>query len=138
MNYMNNDFTKELFAYCGINCQTCVGFLGYKLNGEKTEPCKGCRTRFITCNFFKKHCKNLANREKTEYCFKCPDFPCDKLTEIDKYYSEKYGVDIIESFTHIKTKGMANFLKNEKEKWKCPACGGVICAQTKRCYTCKP
>jgi hypothetical protein len=135
---MIKEFSAELFAYCGINCRTCVGFLGYKLNGEKTEPCGGCRTRFKACTFFEKHCKNLANRDKNEYCFECPNFPCDKLKEIDRYYAGKYGVSIIESFRHIKTKGMNDFLKSEEEKWKCPTCGGVICAQTKRCYTCEP
>jgi hypothetical protein len=135
---MKEDFSAELFAYCGINCQTCVGFLGYKLSGEKTKPCNGCRARFGSCTFFGKHCKNLANREKIEFCYECPDFPCANLTEIDKYYAAKYGVSIIEGFTHIKDKGMEDFLAIEKEKWKCHTCGGVICAQTKRCYTCKP
>jgi hypothetical protein len=135
---MKEKFTAELFAYCGINCQTCVGFLGYKLSGEKTEPCHGCRTKFYSCTFFKKYCKNIANRKKIEFCYECPDFPCANLKEIDKYYTGKYGVSIIEGFTHIKNKGMEDFLAIEKEKWKCPTCGGVICAQTKRCYTCKP
>jgi hypothetical protein len=135
---MSKEFSAELFAYCGINCRTCVGFLGYKLNGEKTESCNGCRTRFKSCTFFIKHCKNIANRDKIEYCFECPDFPCNNLKEIDKYYAGKYRVSIIDSFIQIKTKGMDNFLKSEKEKWKCPTCGGVICAQTKRCYICKP
>jgi hypothetical protein len=134
---MSKDFSAELFAYCGINCRTCVGFLGYKLNGEKTEACGGCRTR-SPCEFFKKHCQNLPNRDKFEYCYDCQIFPCSNLKEIDKYYAGKYGVSIIESFKQIKEKGMEDFLKSEKEKWSCPACGGVICAQTTRCYTCNP
>jgi hypothetical protein len=86
--------------------------------------------------FFKKHCQNLANRSKFEYCFDCQIFPCSKLKEIHNYYSGKYGVSIIEGFKHIKEKGIEDFLKSEKEKWKCPTCGEVICAQTKRCYIC--
>lgn len=135
---MTQKMKPTLFAKCGINCQTCVGFFGYKLNGEKTTPCGGCPTRQSTCTFFKNHCKNLANREKIEYCFECTDFPCDELKKIDKYYSGKYGVSIIESFQHIKYRGMNDFLKIEEEKWKCPTCGGLICVHTKRCYTCNP
>jgi uncharacterized OB-fold protein len=60
------------------------------------------------------------------------------LKKIDKYYSQKYGTSLIESFAYIKANGMDEFLKSEEEKWKCPTCGGVICAQTKRCYTCDP
>jgi hypothetical protein len=135
---MSEDFDAKLFAHCGINCRTCVGFFGYKLNGERQTPCGGCPTREKTCTFFKKHCENQANREKIEYCFECSDFPCEELKKIDKYYSQKYAVSIIENFTYIKSKGMEKFLKNEKEKWKCPVCGGVICVHTKRCYTCNP
>ena len=135
---MSQDFKAELFAYCGINCRTCIGYFGYKINGEKQTPCQGCRTKADTCGFFKKHCKNLENKEKIQYCYECPDFPCENLEKIDKYYSEKYAVSIIESFKFIKSKGMEEFLKIEKEKWKCPTCGGVICVHTKRCYACNP
>jgi hypothetical protein len=135
---MNEEFSKELFANCGINCRTCVGFFGYRLNGERQTPCGGCRTKEKSCEFFKKYCKNLSNREKIKYCFECPDFPCENLGKIDKEYSEKYGSSIIENFRQIKNMGMDEFLKSEKEKWKCPTCGGVTCVHTKRCYTCNP
>jgi len=135
---MNGKMDATLFAKCGINCRTCVGFFGYKLNGEKTEPCGGCPTRIKTCTFFKKHCKNQVNKEKIEYCFECLEFPCIELKKIDQYYSQKYGTSLIENFLYIKTNGMEKFLKSEEEKWKCHACGGVICAHTKRCYKCNP
>jgi hypothetical protein len=129
--------SAELFAKCGINCRTCVGFFGYKLNGEKTTPCGGCQTRQETCTFFKNHCKN-PNREKIQYCFECQDFPCDELKKIDKDYSGKYEASLIENFSYIKNRGMKEFLKNEEEKYKCPTCGGVTCVHTKKCYTCNP
>ncbi|MDR2720005.1 MAG: DUF3795 domain-containing protein [Nitrososphaerota archaeon] len=135
---MNQDFNAELFARCGLNCRICVGFFGYTLSGEKQPPCGGCRTREKTCTFFKNNCKHPEQKAKIEYCFDCTVFPCENLTKIDQYYSQKYGPSIIESFTFIKTHGMDAFLKNEKEKWKCPTCGGVICVHTKKCYTCTP
>ena len=135
---MNEDFDAKLVACCGINCRTCVGFFGYKLNGKRQTPCGGCRTREKSCVFFKNNCKKQADKEKIEYCFECSDFPCENLKKIDKTYCEKYQVSLIENFMNIKSKGMKEFLKSEKEKWKCPTCGGVICAHTKRCYTCNP
>jgi ribosomal protein S27AE len=33
---------------------------------------------------------------------------------------------------------MDAFLKREKQQWKCPRCGGVLCVHTNRCYTCNP
>jgi hypothetical protein len=134
---LTEKMSAELFAKCGINCRTCVGFFGYKLNGEKTTPCGGCQTRQETCTFFKNHCKN-PNREKIQYCFECQDFPCDELKKIDKDYSGKYEASLIENFSYIKNRGMKEFLKNEEEKYKCPTCGGVTCVHTKKCYTCNP
>jgi hypothetical protein len=135
---MNQEFNAELFARCGLNCQICVGFFGYTLEGEKQPPCGGCQTMEKTCTFFEKNCKNYKQKAKNDYCFDCADFPCENLKKIDQDYSKKYGPSIIENFVFIKTYGMDAFLKNEKEKWKCPTCGGVFCVHTKRCYTCNP
>ncbi len=33
--------------------------------------------------------------------------------------------------------GVKQFLKNEKERWKCPNCGEMICVHNKICYNCK-
>jgi hypothetical protein len=133
---MSEDFDAKLVSRCGIDCRTCVGFFGYTLSGEKSIPCGGCRTREKLCAFIKNHCKKLADKEQIEYCSDCSDFPCENLKTVDKPYSEKYGVSLIENLTYIRTKGMEEFLKNEKEKWKCPTCGRVICVHTRKCYTC--
>jgi len=135
---VNQDFDAKLFARCGINCRICVGFFGYTLLGERQTPCGGCRTREKTCTFFEKNCEHKEQKAKIEYCFDCTYFPCENLKKIDQYYNQKYSISIIENFTFIKTHGMDAFLKNEKEKWKCPTCGGVFCKHTNRCYTCAP
>ncbi|MCW3998681.1 MAG: DUF3795 domain-containing protein [Candidatus Bathyarchaeota archaeon] len=134
---MAQGFDAELFARCGINCRTCVGFFGYTLDGKRQAPCGGCPTRQATCSFFKKYCVN-PNREKFDYCYQCLLFPCAELQKIDQYYSGKYGVSLIEAFEHIRSRGMQDYLQSERQKWTCPVCGGVICAQTKRCYSCHP
>jgi len=78
------------------------------------------------------------SRKQIEFCFDCAVFPCENLEKIDRYYRQKYGSGVIENFVFIKTHGMVAFLKSEKEKWKCPACGGVLCIHTERCYACNP
>lgn len=124
---------------CGINCGVCVGFLGYNMNGTKREEaCGGCRTMEVMCDFVKKQCKKLADKNEIDYCFECSDFPCENMQKIDKYYSKKYDASLIENLTYVKTNGLEAFTKREKEKWKCPTCGGIICPHTKRCYTCDP
>ncbi|MDI9644154.1 MAG: DUF3795 domain-containing protein [Candidatus Verstraetearchaeota archaeon] len=135
---MSDGFTPELISRCGINCRTCVGYFGYRLDGQRQAPCGGCLTREKFCGFVKDYCKKHADKDKIRYCSECEDFPCENFRKIDEYYSGKYGVSLIENFNHIKSKGMEDFLRSERARWKCAACGGVVCVHTKRCYTCKP
>lgn len=124
---------------CGINCGICVGYLGYNMDGTKRETaCGGCRTMEVMCDFVKKQCTKLADKNEIEYCFECSDFPCENMQKIDKYYSTKYDASLIENLTYVKTNGLKAFTKREQQKWKCPTCGGIICPHTKRCYTCNP
>ncbi len=129
-------FTAELIAPCGMNCGICVAFFGYTMKGEKRKhACKGCRLRSSLCAFIKKQCAKLATRQ-IEYCFECTDFPCENLTTLDKRYRTKYSMSMIENLEYIQINGIKQFLKHEEERWKCPACGGIICIHNKTCYFC--
>ncbi|MGD9130973.1 MAG: DUF3795 domain-containing protein [Candidatus Bathyarchaeota archaeon] len=136
---MSENFDAKLVAQCGINCGTCIAFFGYTMSGKKRKHvCIGCRTRPSLCAFIKKGCEALANKEQVDYCFECSYFPCEKLTKIEETYNRKYGLSLIGNLNYIKEHGMDAFLENEKKKWTCPTCGGVISVHTKRCYNCNP
>ena len=137
---MSEKFDAKLIAQCGINCGACIAFFGYTMGGKERKhgACIGCRNRASLCAFIKKGCKALANKEPVEFCFECSDFPCERLERIEKTYTRKYGLSLIGNLKYIQEKGMDAFLEREKEKWKCPTCGGVICVHTKQCYTCNP
>ena len=133
---MSEHVDVNLIAPCGINCRTCVGFFGYTMTGQKRKKiCMGCRIEKKRCAFIKKHCDKLAHK-KLEYCFECSDFPCERLTTLDKRYTSTYGLSLIENLKYIQANGIESFLKNEKEKWKCPSCGKTLCVHTKKCYSC--
>ncbi len=128
----------ELVAPCGIDCGLCIAFFGYTAKGEKRkQACSGCRLRRSPCAFIKKGCAQLATK-KIDYCFECADFPCARLTRLDRRYRRNYGMSPIENLRSIQANGVRQFLKNEKERWKCPNCGGVICVHNKKCYNCNP
>jgi hypothetical protein len=136
---MTEDFEAQMIAQCGINCKNCVAFFGYTMSGSrKKHPCVGCRTRPSLCAFIKKGCKALADKKPVDFCFECSHFPCEKLAKLEATYNRKYGLSLIENLTYIKENGMNAFLEQEKQKWTCPTCGGVICVHTKRCYSCNP
>ena len=133
---MGETFNAKLIAPCGMNCGICIAFFGYTINGRvRKYPCNGCRLRTSQCAFIKKKCDTLATNN-IEYCFECSGFPCENLTTLDKRYRTKYGMSMIENLRHIQLNGIMRFLKNEKKRWRCLTCGGVVCVHNKTCYSC--
>ena len=126
---------KELIASCGINCGIC------KSHFREKNPCPGCRgldkktptTRF---NCFIRKCKIFRDR-KWNYCSdECDNYPCKQLKSLDKRYSTKYHMSVLENLEYIKEKGMNAFLEKEKKKWACPQCGGIVTCHGGMCLTC--
>jgi ribosomal protein S27AE len=44
---------------------------------------------------------------------------------------------MIDNLKKIKQSGIDDFLKNQREKYECPRCGGVICVHNRKCYDCE-
>ena len=128
---------KESIAPCGMNCELCVSFFGYTMNGEKRKnPCTGCRSREKNCAFLKKKCDKLSEKV-IEYCFECSEFPCENLEKLDSRYREKYDMSMIKNLEFIEDNGIEDFLKKQEDRYSCPECGGIICVHNNVCYNCK-
>lgn len=135
----NRETNESLIAPCGMNCAVCHGFLGRKYNlkqqGIKTAVCAGCWAKGGFCTLYKLHCRRLMVGD-VDYCYQCPEYPCNNLKEVDKIYSESYKTSFIENLNYLKEYGMEALLVKEDEKWKCPECGGVISCHNGICYNC--
>jgi hypothetical protein len=130
-----------LIAPCGMNCNVCASYLAYKYQvkdkGIRLSYCTGCRPRDKQCAFLKKKCRSgLLLTGKVDYCYECPDFPCERLQHLDKRYMANYRTSFIENLEYIRERGISRFLLREKEKWKCPRCGNVISCHNGVCYNC--
>ncbi len=129
----------NLVAPCGMNCALCSGYLAMKNDsrswGIKIPYCKGCRPRSKKCAFLKKRCLKLSTGEVT-FCFECSSFPCDHLRAIDKRYSALYRMSMIENSNFIRDNGIEKFLEKQKEIWKCPNCGEMVCCHNGICFSC--
>lgn len=126
--------TPALIAPCGINCRLC------RAHGREKKACPGCRGEdtfksksCITCRI--RNCEKLV-QAGFEYCFDCDAFPCARLSHLDKRYRTKYGASPIGNLSSIKEIGIINFLRNEEQKWTCPACGSLICMHKPQCLAC--
>jgi len=128
-----------LIAPCGMNCALCGGYLAWKHDvkkeGIRMPYCNGCRPRGKQCAYLKKWCHHLIGGEVT-YCFQCGEFPCRRLTVIDRRYRSRYRMSMIENLRFMETKGVDALLRREGEKWECPSCGGVICCHNGICFDC--
>ncbi len=121
----------SLIAPCGMNCGLCVAYI------RDTNPCPGCddvssyqpKTR-ATCRI--KYCEE----PRLEFCFECQQFPCPRIRQLDKRYRTKYGMSMIENLESIRELGLENFISREKNRWQCPACGGLICVHRESCVYC--
>jgi Protein of unknown function (DUF3795) len=125
----------SLIAPCGMDCGICMAYLREKNN------CPGCRIddpkkpktrtwcKIKKCAFFR--------TSKALFCFGCKDFPCDRLEHLDKRYRTKYGMSMIENLKNIEKSGIRKFLENEKKRWTCPECGGVVCVHKRSCNNCQ-
>jgi ribosomal protein S27AE len=71
-----------------------------------------------------------------KYCFDCADFPCARLTHLDKRYRTRYATSPIENLIRIKTSGIMSFVKSENEKWACPKCGAMLSMHKPQCLSC--
>ena len=130
-----NTIPTTLIAPCGMNCRLCRAYIRDK------NACPGCRGTDslkskapVTCKI--KNCDKIAIG-KVKYCFTCDSFPCSRLNHLDKRYSTRYGMSMINNLKNISEFGIRHFIRNEKEKWTCPECGEIICVHKPQCLFCE-
>ena len=122
---------RDLIAPCGMNCGICSGYLLRKVR------CPGCRGSdedkvqwCVTCIIY------TCDEREGKYCFQCDVYPCKRLKQLDKRYSTKYHMSMLENLENIREHGINEFVRNEKVRWACPECGGMICCHKGYCVDC--
>jgi hypothetical protein len=130
---------ESLIAPCGMNCGLCISYLGMKSEinnkGFNKRYCSGCLPRGKNCTFNAKHC-NLLAKSLLRFCYECKNYPCQRLKDLDKRYSTKYHMSMIENLEFISENGIEKFLEKEEAKWSCSECDGAICCHNGLCLNC--
>ncbi len=133
MKMLENDINTTMFAPCGMNCKVC-----YKHCYTK-KSCAGCMTN----NDYKpNHCrackiKDCVKNHNLTYCFECVSFPCKLIKNLEKSYIHRYQVSLIDNSKKAKEIGLHQFMIEEKEKYTCSHCGGVISLHDQECSECQ-
>ena len=82
-----------------------------------------------------KNCEEKKGKERL-LCNKCNKYPCRRIKDLQKRYSERYNVNTYENFKMIKEEGIKEFIRKEREKWKCIKCGDLLCMHRENCLVC--
>ncbi len=132
---MPNRITRKLIAPCGMNCGICMGYLREK------DHCPGCRARLEGKPEYCQRCIivhcDIRNRMGLTFCGpECEKFPCRRLRDLDKRYRTKYHMSMLENLETIREVGINQFVKQERMRWTCESCGGIICVHRSKCWDC--
>ena len=129
---MEAEIPERMIAPCGMNCMVCYVHL------KKKKPCPGCRQQDDATPEHCRKCKikDCAFEKGVDLCIECISFPCSVIKRLDKSYQKRYRVSLVENAARIKAVGAKQFLYEEKEKWTCPVCNGVISLHDRVCSEC--
>jgi ribosomal protein L40E len=118
-----------LDSYCGIYCGACLCNI-VKENGTIEETAKKLKRSIeqLTCT----ECKTALHQDccfvtcctskDLNNCSECSEMPCAEITKFanDGY---KHHATVIPNLMRIREIGLDEWLKEQKEKHKCPKCG---------------
>jgi hypothetical protein len=129
---MPGEIPVIMLAPCGMNCGVCYVFL------RKKKPCLGCRGQDVSKPEHCRKCriKDCSIKQGNHFCFECSSFPCATIKRLDKSYRKRYQVSLIDNATRLNAVGAQQYLQEEREKWTCVDCAGVISLHDRVCSEC--
>lgn len=134
---INNLFTEKMIAPCGLDCSLC------SRAHKKQDACPGCLGPDENKpDFCSTRCDIIRCRQRTSHCYRfcdeCPEFPCKHSQERESRYQSQYALkeSPLTNLRIIREEGMEVFLREERKRWTCRECGGVISVHDGICSGC--
>lgn len=120
------------FAPCGVDCMVCYRHLAAR------NPCPGCRSGEAGKPAHCRKCaiKSCLFEKGLSFCLECAAFPCKAVKNLDRSYRSRYQASLIENSGAVRAQGMRAFLEQERNRFICKSCGGVISLQDHLCSEC--
>lgn len=81
--------------------------------------------------------KGLYQRKIAVLPFECGEYPCKLIKKLDKSYNKQYQASLIENICFVQTHGLEPFMEQQKAKYTCPKCGGIISIHDRECSDCQ-
>ena len=124
-------------APCGIFCGGCPSY-GKSCLGCGSEDHSQKRKSKWKCNI-RKCC---FEDKDLDFCIDCSDFPCQLLEKKLKNSHPgetrfKYRHEIYDNLRGIKEIGVENWLKEQRNRFRCPKCNGSVMWYVYKCKECE-
>jgi len=122
-------------APCGVFCGACPSY-------EKS--CLGCgsseRTQRRKSKWQCKIRKCCFEDKNLNFCIDCHEFPCNLIEKLKNSHPcdvrFKYRHEIYDNIERIKEIGVENWVKKQKNRFKCPKCNGRVLWYKYKCNEC--
>ena len=129
-------FEQTMIGCCGLDCSACSTAYG-------DSPCRGCggpekyKPEFCRSICGIKVCEKRIN-DQYRFCYECPEYPCEITCAHDQRCQAEYisRESPFENLKRIQEVGVEKFLHEERDRWTCVECGGVIRSQDGICSGC--
>ncbi|PNV61016.1 hypothetical protein C0033_16370 [Clostridium sp. chh4-2] len=130
---MPKNIDTIMFAPCGMNCMVCYKHCYHK------KPCAGCLNTDIGKPEHCRKCKikECAGQNEVIYCFNCSDYPCKLIKNLEKSYNKRYQASFMGNSEQVRQSGLETFMENQKERYTCLKCGGIISIHDRECSECQ-
>lgn len=130
---MPEEIETIMFAPCGMNCMVCYKHCYHK------KPCDGC---LKSDKRKPEHCrrckiKDCIREKGFSFCYECSDYPCRQIKYLEKSYNTRYNASLMENSAFVKAYGLTAFMRQQKDRYACPVCNGIISIHDAECSECQ-
>ena len=103
------------------------------------KPCAGClegdRGKPEHCRACK--IKDCIKEKGLSYCFQCPEYPCTQIKNLERSYNRRYQASLMENSRHVQDHGLESFMEEQKKRYTCKRCKGIISLHDRVCSECQ-
>jgi len=101
-----------------LRCDGCLG------GGHLTPYCNQCALRLCP-----------EDKPGVTRCSDCSDFPCSRITDFNND-GMRHHAEVLDNLRRIAEIGVEAWVRQEKERWRCPQCQAPVDWYARTCFQC--
>ncbi len=137
---------KRYDSFCGLYCGACDIFLAneagsvnqlaesWDISPEELR-CRGCKSRAHAYCCRDCTIRQCATGRQVEYCYQCVSYPCSRLMSF-RYDIYPHHSIVLYNLACIERQGIAQWLRDQKDRWSCHACKAAFSWYEQTCSNC--